>query len=162
MRSPSTATTGGGLAHDMSWGPRKGGSGSSRIGDPSSPDFEAAECVLARNVLQLLINIHVVKNAPSSARRLLRGGVLRITRVENEATGICLKVEGRLVGDWVALLEGELAKAARGDAVLSLDLGAVDFASAQATEVLRAAAARGVLLTACSPFLSKLLLASTP
>jgi anti-anti-sigma regulatory factor len=84
-------------------------------------------------------------------------GLLRITRIDESATSVCLKVEGRLAGDWVALLESELEQAAQGQVALSLDLAGVDFASSQATEMLRAAAARGVRLSACSPFLSNLL-----
>jgi hypothetical protein len=89
-------------------------------------------------------------------------GVLRISRIDHESAGLCLKVEGRLSGDGVALLEGELAEASRTTSSLSLDLAAVDFASLQATEMLRAATARGVRLAACSPFLAKLLVTSTP
>lgn len=88
--------------------------------------------------------------------------VLRISRIDQNGVGLCLKVEGRLSGEWVELLEGELAEASRLTAILSLDLAAVDFASAQATEVLRAATARGVRVVACSPFLSKFLVPSTP
>jgi hypothetical protein len=88
--------------------------------------------------------------------------VLRISRIDQVGAGLCLKVEGRLSGDWVALLEGELADASRTTALLSLDLAAVDFASLQATEMLRAATARGVRVVACSPFLAKLLVTSTP
>jgi hypothetical protein len=88
--------------------------------------------------------------------------VLRISRIDHAGAGLCLKVEGRLSGDWVALLEGELAEAARLATSLSLDLAAVDFASLQGTEVLRAARARGVQVIACSPFLAKLLVTSSP
>jgi anti-anti-sigma regulatory factor len=87
--------------------------------------------------------------------------VLRISRID-EGRSLCLKVEGRLSGDGVALLEGELAEAARTTAELSLDLSAVDFASLPATEMLRAATARGVRVVACSPFLSKLLMVRAP
>jgi hypothetical protein len=88
--------------------------------------------------------------------------VLRISRIDQKDAGLCLRVEGRLSGDWVALLEGELAEASRATTSLSLDLGAVDFASLQATEMLRAATARGVRVVACSPFLAKLLVPSAP
>ena len=88
--------------------------------------------------------------------------MLRISRIDQKGAGLCLKVEGRLSGDWVALLEGELAEASRTATSLSLDLAEVDFASLQATEMLRAATARGVRVVACSPFLAKLLVTSTP
>jgi hypothetical protein len=88
--------------------------------------------------------------------------VLRISRIDQNGAGLCLKVEGRLSGEWVDLLESELEEASRLTAMLSLDLAAVDFASAQATEVLRGATARGVRVVGCSPFLSKLLTENTP
>ena len=61
--------------------------------------------------------------------------MLRISRIDQKGAGLCLKVEGRLSGDWVALLEGELAEASRTTTSLSLDLASVDFASLQATEM---------------------------
>jgi hypothetical protein len=88
--------------------------------------------------------------------------VLRISRVDQQGAGLCLKVEGRLSGDGVALLEGELAEASRTTTALALDLAAVDFASLEATTMLRAATSRGVQVIACSPFLAKLLLTSAP
>ncbi|HWA72875.1 MAG TPA: hypothetical protein VG937_11090 [Polyangiaceae bacterium] len=88
--------------------------------------------------------------------------MLRISRIDQNGAGLCLKLEGRLSGEWVELLENELAEASRLTATLSLDLTAVDFASAQATEVLRGAAARGARVVGCSPFLSKLLMKSAP
>jgi len=83
--------------------------------------------------------------------------VLRITHVHDEPEGPCLKVEGRLVGEWVALLEGELLKAERQERELRLDLSLVDFANSAATHVLRAATARGVRVVACSPLVRQLL-----
>lgn len=88
--------------------------------------------------------------------------MLRISRIDQKGAGLCLKVEGRLSGDGVALLEGELAEAARTTTSLAIDLAAVDFASLEATTMLRAATARGVRVVACSPFLAKLLLTSAP
>jgi len=88
--------------------------------------------------------------------------VLRITRIDDSSDSVCLKLEGRLTGDWVALLEGELEKAWREKVSLSLDLGAVDFASLQAAAMLKAARLRGVRLNACSPFLSDLLAVRDP
>jgi hypothetical protein len=85
--------------------------------------------------------------------------VLRITQLP-DATGVCLKVEGRLAGEWVSLLEAELERAA--GSVLSLDLAAVDFASPAAIEMLQGVTARGVRIVACSLFLSNQLVVSAP
>lgn len=86
--------------------------------------------------------------------------MLRITRIDGD-TGVCLKVEGRLTGEWVTLLESELEKAARDTRALTLDLGSVDFASMQGADLLMAARARGVRLNACSPYVSDLLATRT-
>lgn len=88
--------------------------------------------------------------------------MLRISRVDLANGGLCLKVEGRLSGDGVALLEGELADASRRTTRLSVDLAAVDFASLQAAAMLRAATERGVRVTACSPLLAELLGVGAP
>jgi hypothetical protein len=82
--------------------------------------------------------------------------VLRITRLPDAAAGPRLKVEGRLIGEWVSLLEAELERVS-GAPGLELDLAAVDFANASGIRLLRAAAARGVRVVAASPFLAKLL-----
>lgn len=87
--------------------------------------------------------------------------VLRITELP-DAAGLCLKVEGRLAGEGVSLLEAELERAERPASRLSLDLAAVAFASAAAIDVLQRAAARGVRVVACSPFLSNQLVVSAP
>jgi hypothetical protein len=83
--------------------------------------------------------------------------VLRITWVADHSDGPCLKVEGRLVGEWVAVLEAELERATRTMSSIALDLTAVEFASVQATQMLRAARYRGVHISASSPLLTRLL-----
>ncbi len=88
--------------------------------------------------------------------------MLRITHVARPPDGSCIQVEGRLVGEWVALLEGELLEAERRGATLRLDLSLVEFAKAPATRVLKAAAKGGVRIVACSPLLTKLLGAEEP
>jgi hypothetical protein len=81
--------------------------------------------------------------------------MLRITRIEDDPATCHLRVEGRIVGAWVGVLEGELV--AHGGASLRLDLSSVDFASPEAIRVLRAALERGARVLACSPLVSSLL-----
>jgi len=126
-------------AHDVSWPPRLLGDGRS---------------------YEIVDSCWFLVAIGGGTQVALTDDVLRISRIKETAAGLCLKVEGRLSGDAVALLEGELADAGRSESMLSLDLAAVDFASLQATEMLRAATARGVVIVACSPFLAKLLLPS--
>jgi hypothetical protein len=83
--------------------------------------------------------------------------VLRITSVAGPGDAIFLKVEGRLVGEWVVVLESELEGALRTTSSVTLDLAAVEFANAQATQLLLAAQARGVRIVASSPLLTRLL-----
>jgi hypothetical protein len=67
-----------------------------------------------------------------------------------------LRLEGRLVGDWVQVLAKELGAVARVES-LSLDLSAVEFAKEAGVRVLLAARERGANFEACSPLLASLL-----
>jgi len=87
--------------------------------------------------------------------------MLRITRLGTDQGPHCLRVEGRLVGDWVHLLEREVSIAS-GDGTLALDLSGVDYADAPGLGLLRRLSARGIELSACSPFLFALLGRSEP
>ena len=82
--------------------------------------------------------------------------MLRITRLPSDAGPHCLRVEGRLVGDWVQVLEGELARVSDAD-TLSLDLSGVDFADQRALALLQRMTDQGVEFVACSPLLQSLL-----
>lgn len=83
--------------------------------------------------------------------------MLRITRVENTASALHLRVEGRIVGDWVRLLEEELAEPAAASRRVVLDLSDVAFANDAALALLRRELERGAELCACSPLISALL-----
>lgn len=87
--------------------------------------------------------------------------MLRITRLHDDAGSPSLRVEGRLVGDWVQLLEAEVSLAAGGDS-LSLDLSGVEFADQRARELLQRLTEQGVAFVACSPLLQSLLGRSEP
>ena len=83
--------------------------------------------------------------------------MLRITPINGDPGAVCLMLEGRLVGDWVGVLESELAAREEAAPALVLDLSHVDFANGAGVAVLRAARARGVRVRGCSPLLSSLL-----
>ena len=77
--------------------------------------------------------------------------MLRITAQPlPESEGRHLRVEGRLVGDWVGLLGAEC------DCVAVLDLSDLRFASAAGIRLLQECQARGVRLHQCPPFLKEL------
>jgi anti-anti-sigma regulatory factor len=73
-----------------------------------------------------------------------------------------LKLEGRLVGDWVALLATELASDEDARPRVVLDCAGVAFANQTGVSLLRAASARGVVLTGCSPLLCSLIESVAP
>lgn len=86
--------------------------------------------------------------------------MLRITRFDEDAGGLRLLLEGRIVGDWVEVLETEIARSGRKPLVL--DLTRVDFASHPAVAVLRDAESRGATLFGCSPLMASLLGSRSP
>lgn len=87
--------------------------------------------------------------------------MLRITRVEDDGGALCLRLEGRIVGDWVEVLESEIAQVEPDEHGLVLDLTRVDFATHPAVVVLRDAMGRGARVLGCSPLIASLL-GSTP
>lgn len=84
------------------------------------------------------------------------GAVLRITR-ESDAGSTRIAVEGRLVGEWVALLRDELERSETSGHTILLDLARVHFAGDAGLMLLRAARARGIEVVGCSPLLATLL-----
>lgn len=88
--------------------------------------------------------------------------MLRITALATRPDRPCLRVEGRLVGDWVQVLRLELERLQAEMSLLELDLAGVEFADSQALSLLREVARRGVKLAACSPLLTSLLESQAP
>ncbi len=83
--------------------------------------------------------------------------MLRISCLPEGHETACLRVEGRLVGDWVQVLRVEIEQARGQTPELELDLAGVEFADSQALSLLHEVADRGVKLVACSPLLTSLL-----
>jgi hypothetical protein len=83
--------------------------------------------------------------------------MLRITWFDDEASGPRLLLEGRIVGDWVEVLETEIERARSGGKTFVLDLTRVDFATHPAITLLREAESGGARLLGCSPLLASLL-----
>ncbi len=78
--------------------------------------------------------------------------MLKITKDETE-----LKLEGRLVGRWVDLLEEICEGHAREkEASLVLDVSAVSFADRNGVQLLHRLRNQGVAFQGCSPFLEEL------
>ena len=83
--------------------------------------------------------------------------MLRINRMDCEDGSVRLKLEGRLVGEWVELLR-EMCQHHRQemDTPLVLELSAVGFASRDGLRLLRHLQQEGVCCTAWAPYLRAL------
>ncbi|HET9929204.1 MAG TPA: hypothetical protein VFQ35_00890 [Polyangiaceae bacterium] len=81
--------------------------------------------------------------------------MLRISHSESP-DGPHLRLEGRLVGEWVLVLAKELEALGRYPALV-LDLASVEFVNEAGVRVLLDARARGARFEACSPLLTSLL-----
>ena len=79
--------------------------------------------------------------------------MLRISKIEENV----LRLEGRLVGRWVELLEEVCNSRMSGkEETLTLDLSGVTFASREGTSLLQGLQDQGVKYVFCSPFLKEL------
>lgn len=83
--------------------------------------------------------------------------MLRITPLAPVHEVRRLKLEGRLIGDWVEVLKLEIERAQGEDSELELELAGVEFADSEALTLLLAVADQGVRLVGCSPLLTSLL-----
>lgn len=68
-----------------------------------------------------------------------------------------LELEGRIVSDWVALLEDECLSALRDAPKVVLDLSAVAFIDRAGVKILRRLATHNLAIVNASPFVAHLL-----
>jgi hypothetical protein len=84
--------------------------------------------------------------------------MLRIQKVADSGTEITLQVEGRIVTEWVAVLEGECWQALREPLQqLRLDLGAVTFIDPRGVVAVRRLVTEGVIIVNSPEFIDDLL-----
>jgi ABC-type transporter Mla MlaB component len=83
--------------------------------------------------------------------------MLRITRVHGRHTAPTLRLEGKLLGPWVAELARACAELPCSSSPLRLDLSAVTFVDDPGVQLLRDLLGRGVTLAACSGLVAELL-----
>lgn len=81
--------------------------------------------------------------------------MLRVSRIENGAS-TTLKLEGKLVGPWVAELT-RLLLDSPSPSPLRMDLAGVTFVDADGADLLRHLINRGATIDACSSFVAELL-----
>lgn len=83
--------------------------------------------------------------------------MLRISLSTTPATEPCLRLEGRLVGPWVAELERTVAVVGTPEAQLRLDLSRVQFVDSEGLALLCELRDHGVVLVNVTPFIGELL-----
>ncbi|OGG56410.1 MAG: hypothetical protein A3F84_28285 [Candidatus Handelsmanbacteria bacterium RIFCSPLOWO2_12_FULL_64_10] len=83
--------------------------------------------------------------------------MLRITQIGESPSLTTLKVEGRVVSDWVSVLEGESLKLLREKEIVVLDFSNVSFVDRQGIEALRRLRAGAVRIINCSSLIEDLL-----
>ncbi|MFN7949813.1 MAG: hypothetical protein U0Z53_30955 [Blastocatellia bacterium] len=79
--------------------------------------------------------------------------MLRIVEEKVTDSDITLRLDGRLVGQWVEVLRTSCEQAFENGTRLKLDLAGVSFADLEGVKLLRQLQARQVSLINCSPFL---------
>jgi anti-anti-sigma regulatory factor len=83
--------------------------------------------------------------------------LLRITRDQETAAAVTLKLEGRLTEPWAMELERVATAALHNATGLVVDLSGLSFADRVGTDLLRALSARGARLRGGSSFVTALL-----
>ncbi|MDA2932798.1 STAS domain-containing protein [Acidobacteria bacterium AH-259-D05] len=83
--------------------------------------------------------------------------MLKITIIASDEETVTLRLEGRIVGEWVHELRRECEKNLKERRRVILDLSGVTFGDHQGIKVLKALTGDGVQFTGCSLFLSALL-----
>lgn len=83
--------------------------------------------------------------------------MLRVTRIAESASSVALKLEGRIVGGWVSLLERECRNCLGRTTEVVLDLSAVTFVDDRGVDMLRGLASEGVRIVRASDLVDHLL-----
>lgn len=83
--------------------------------------------------------------------------MLRISRVAGRSSRTTLRVEGRIVAEWVAVLERECRRALQGNRSVHLDLSGVTFIDGDGVATLRQLGANDIEIIDCPEFIEALL-----
>ncbi len=83
--------------------------------------------------------------------------MLRITKVAETPSQVTLKLEGRIVSDWVAVLERECLRFLQEKQKVLLDFSGVTFIDGRGVEMLKRITSENLKILNCSPLLADLL-----
>jgi anti-anti-sigma regulatory factor len=83
--------------------------------------------------------------------------MLKITEIEGQGSRHILKLEGKLVGPWVAEVKEVCEKKTDNSGQTILDLAGLMFVDQAGTKLLEELIVRGIVISACSGFVAELL-----
>jgi anti-anti-sigma regulatory factor len=83
--------------------------------------------------------------------------MLRITRITESSSLVTLKLEGRIVSDWVSLLQKEILCLLRHGRTVELDCSGVIFADEDGLVLLKQIAGKNLKIVNSSPLIKGLL-----
>jgi len=86
--------------------------------------------------------------------------MLKISQIGPANHTVTLRVEGRIVGPWVAELQHSCEEVLRDNRTLKLHLADVEFMDPQGVALLSSLRSRGVALLECPPFAAEQLKAT--
>jgi len=86
--------------------------------------------------------------------------MLKISQIGPVNHTVTLRVEGRIVGPWVAELQHSCEEVLTSDQTLKLHLAEVEFMDPQGVALLSSLRSRGVALLECPPFAAEQLKAT--
>lgn len=83
--------------------------------------------------------------------------MLRITKMAENNSSVTLKPEGRIVSDWVPILEANISRYLQEKGRLLLDFSEVRFIDEQGVKMLKKVTANGVEILNCPAFIEALI-----
>ena len=83
--------------------------------------------------------------------------MLRISKVYENPSGVKLKLEGRIVSEWVSILEEKILECLKKNKKLLLDFSELRFVDEHGMEMLRRLPPEKIAITNCPRFIEELL-----
>jgi hypothetical protein len=86
-----------------------------------------------------------------------RASVLRISKVYENPSGVKLKLEGRIVSEWVSILEEKILECLKKTKKVLLDFSELRFVDKHGVEMLRRMPSEKIEIINCPGFIEELL-----
>ena len=83
--------------------------------------------------------------------------MLKITKIQESRSDVLLKLEGKIIAEWAALLDGVCRSLLRQEKTVHLDCTNVDFIDARGVEVLKGFPRTQVTLMSAPGYMTELL-----